>query len=316
MDTPAKSQPDTWPSLPLEAWSDTYATLHLWTQIVGKIRLAQSPWVNHSWSVTLYVTARGLTTSPIPYGERTFQIDFDFIGHYLSVKTNDGDLGRVALEPQTVADFYARLMLEMEKLGLRTSICKVPNEVIDPIRFDRDKIHRAYDPEYANRFWRILVQADRVFKQFRAGFIGKCSPVHYFWGAPDLAVTRFSGRTAPEHPGGVPHLPDRIAKEAYSHEVSSCGFWPGGGTIAYPAFYSYAYPEPVGFRSAKVWPNEAFYSTDLREFLLPYDVVRQAKSPDKTLLAFLQSTYEAAAELGRWDRTALERERVVRKCAA
>ncbi len=316
MDTPAKSQSDSWPSLPLEAWSDTYATLHLWTQIVGKIRLAQSPWVNHSWSVTLYVTARGLTTTPIPYGTRTFQIDFDFIGHYLIVQTSDGGVGRVALQPQTVADFYARLMQEMGKFGLRISICKVPNEVVDPIRFDRDKIHRAYDPEYANRFWRILVQADRVFKQFRAGFIGKCSPVHYFWGGPDLAVTRFSGRTAPEHPGGFPHLPDRVAKEAYSHEVSSCGFWPGGGNIPYPVFYSYAYPEPAEFRAARVRPAEAFYSTDLREFLLSYDVVRQAKSPDETLLAFLQSTYEAAAELGHWDRTALERGTVVRKCAA
>lgn len=305
-----------WPGLPLEAWSDTYATLHLWTQIAGKIRLAQSPWVNHSWSVTLYVTGRGLTTSPVPYGTRTFQIDFDFIEHSLTVQTSDGGVRGIALEPQTVAAFYTRVMEEMEKLGLRVSICKVPNEVADPIPFDRDEVHRAYDREYANRFWRVLVQADRVFKQFRARFIGKCSPVHFFWGAPDLAVTRFSGRKAPEHPGGIPHLPDWVTREAYSHEVSSCGFWPGGGPIPYPAFYSYAYPQPAGFAAARVRPGEAFYSADLGEFILAYDVVRNAKSPDDILLEFLQSTYEAAADLGQWDRTALEREVTPRKCAA
>jgi hypothetical protein len=302
--------------LPLEAWSETYATLHLWLQIVGKIRLTLSPWVNHSWSVALYVTARGLTTTPIPYDSRIFQIDFDFIDHFLTVQTNDGGVARIGLEPRPVAAFYARLMEEMEKLGLHVAICKMPNEIADPVRFDCDVIHRAYDPVYANRFWRILVQADRVFKQFRARFIGKCSPVHLFWGAPDLAVTRFSGREAPVHPGGVPHLPDWVAREAYSHEVSSCGFWPGSISFPYPAFYSYAYPEPPGFRTKRVRPDEAFYNTGLREYILLYDVVRNAKSPDETLLAFLQDTYEAAAEPGRWDRIALERQVAPRKCAA
>ncbi len=316
MRTKDSSRFEAWPELSLEAWSETYATLHLWTQIVGKVRLAQSPWVNHSWSVTLYVTARGLTTSPVPYGTRTFQVDFDFIGHHLVVHTNDGGVGLVALEPQPVSAFYVRLMETMENLGLKVHICRMPNEIADPVPFDRDDIHRAYDREYANRFWRILVQADRVFKEFRARFIGKCSPVHFFWGASDLAVTRFSGRKAPEHPGGVPHLPDWVTREAYSHEVSSCGFWPGGGTVRYPAFYSYAYPEPPGFRAARVAPDEAFYSPDLREFILPYDAVRQAKSPDDVLLEFLQSTYEAAAGPGQWDRPALERITGPRKCAA
>jgi hypothetical protein len=298
-----------WPSLPLEAWSDTCTTLHLWTQIVGKIRLAQSPWINHSWGVTLYVTSRGLTTSPIPYHERTFEIDFDFLEHRVTIESNDGGVGTVELAPQPVAAFYSRLMNELARFDLHVDIYKKPNEVPEPIRFDQDEVHRAYDREYANRFWRILVQADRVLKEFRAGFIGKCSPVHLFWGALDLAVTRFSGRTAPEHPGGIPNLPDRITREAYSHEVSSCGFWPGGGAVAYPAFYSYAYPEPPGFAEAAVKPAGAFYSKELREFILPYDVVRQAGGPDNVLLEFLQSTYEAAANLGKWDRKALERRR-------
>ena len=308
MSTPSPVRWDAWPSLPLEAWNETCATLHLWTQIVGKIRLAQSPRVNHSWQVTLYVTARGLTTSPIPYGTRTFQIDFDFIDQRLIIDTSDGGVGAVALRPQSVAAFHARLMEEMAKLGLHVSIRQQPNEVADPIRFDQDETHRAYDREYARRFWQILVQADRVLKEFRARFIGKCSPVHFFWGAPDLAVTRFSGRKAPLHPGGIPHLPDRVTQEAYSHEVSSCGFWPGGGAVPYPAFYSYAYPEPRGFPQAPVKPPAASYSNDLREFILPYDSVRCAESPDRTLLEFLQSTYEAAADLGGWDRAALERE--------
>lgn len=306
--TATRSAPSqSWPSLPLDAWSDTYATLHLWTQIVGKIRLAQSPWLNHSWHVTLYVTARGLTTSPIPFGVRVFQIDFDFIDHRLTVETSDGGTAGLALEPQTVAAFYGRLMREMGKLGLNVNICRQPNEVAEPIRFDLDQTHRAYDAEYAHRFWQILVQADRVFRQFRARFIGKCSPVHFFWGAPDLAVTRFSGRTAPPHPGGIPNLPDWVTRDAYSHEVSSCGFWAGGGSIPYPVFYSYAYPEPPGFAPAAVEPREAFYSGDFREFILAYDVVRQAESPDDTLLRFLQTTYEAAANLARWDRDSLER---------
>jgi hypothetical protein len=301
------SLPDPWPSLPLEAWSDTCATLHLWTQIVGKIRLAQTPPINHSWHVTLYVTASGLSTSPIPYGERTFQIDFDFALHELRVQSSDGRSRALPLEPQSVAEFYARLLEELSKLDLRLRISRMPNEVPNPIRFDRDQTHRAYDREYANRFWRALVQADRVFKQFRGRFLGKVSPVHYFWGAPDLAVTRFSGRRAPEHPGGIPNLPDAVTREAYSHEVSSCGFWPGSGAMPYPAFYSYAYPEPDGFPGARVGPDGAFYSADFSEFILPYDRVRLSDDPDQTLLEFLQTTYEAAARLARWDRGALER---------
>lgn len=298
---------EVWPSLPLEQWSKTCATLHMWTQIVGKIRLVQSPWVNHSWHVTLYVTARGLSTSPVPYGTRMFQIDFDFVSHQLNVQSTDGSHGGFALEPQSVATFYARLMEEMSKLHLHVNIRKTPNEVFDAIPFDQDEVHRTYDREYASRFWRVLVQSDRLFKEFRARFIGKCSPAHFFWGAPDLAVTRFSGRRAPEHPGGIPNLPDWVARDAYSHEVSSCGFWPGGGPIPYPAFYSYAYPEPAGFSEAPIKPGEAFYSTDLREFILSYDVVRQATSPDDTLLDFLQTTYEAAATLANWERASLER---------
>ena len=313
MPRPAPSQLDAWPDLPLEAWSDTYATLHLFTQMVGKVRLTQCPWVNHSWDVTLYVTARGLTTSLIPYGVRAFQIEFDFVDHELRVLSSDGAIGGFPLQPQSVATFYARLMEELGKLGLEVSISRKPNEVADPIRFDQDEVHKAYDREYVTRFWRILVQSDRVFKEFRARFVGKSSPVHFFWGAPDLAVTRFSGRTAPPHPGGVPHLPDAIVREAYSHEVSSCGFWPGGGPMPYPVFYSYAYPEPSGFAEASVAPPTAFYSTDLREFILPYDVVRQSPSPDQTLLEFLQTTYEAAANLGDWDRGALERRRDPRR---
>ncbi len=298
---------DTWPALPLGGWSDTYATLHLWTQIVGKIRLVQTPWTNHSWHTTLYVTPRGLTTSAIPHGTRTFDIAFDFVAHRLEIRASDGGAGVVPLEPQSVAAFYRRVMEALRRLGLDVHIHTTPNEVADPIPFDRDQTHEAYDPDAAHRFWRILVQADRVFKQFRARFIGKCSPVHFFWGAPDLAVTRFSGRRAPQHPGGVPHLADEVVREAYSHEVSSAGFWPGGGPVAYPAFYSYAYPEPEGFARAAVEPKEAAYNADLREFILPYDAVRLAASPDAALLAFLQSTYEAAATLGHWDRAALER---------
>jgi hypothetical protein len=297
----------TWPALPLESWSDTYATLHMWTQIVGKIRLVQSPWFNHSWHVALYMTSAGLTTTPIPYGTRTFQIDFDFIEHRLAIRASDGGVAGFVLQPQSVAAFYRRLMDELAKLDIHVDIHKMPNEIAEPIRFDLDESHRAYDRESVNRFWRILVQADRVMKEFRARFIGKCSPVHVFWGALDIAVTRFSGRTAPQHPGGVPHLPDFVAREAYSHEVSSCGFWPGGGPVPYAAFYAYAYPEPPGFSQAAVKPAAAFYSADLHEFVLPYDAVREAEAPDQMLLEFFQSTYEAAADLSRWDRAALER---------
>ena len=298
---------DQWPSLPLEAWRDTQATLHLWTQIVGKVRLARCPWINHSWTATLYVTPKGLTSASIPYGARTFQIDLDFIHHLLVIQASDGRTGHFRLEPQSVAQFYARLMGEMRKIDLDVEIHRKPNEVADPIPFDSDESHAAYDREYANRFWRILVQADRVFTAFRSRFIGKSSPVHFFWGSADLAVTRFSGRRAPQHPGGVPGLPDRITREAYSHEVASSGFWAGGGAIPYPAFYGYAYPEPEGYADAGIEPEAAFYSSDLREFILPYDAARQSADPDATITDFLQSTYEAAANLAQWDRGSLER---------
>ena len=295
-----------WPALPLEAWTETNATLHMWVQIVGKIRLRESPSINHSWSSTLYVTPRGLTTGAIPHGLRSYQLVFDFIDHALVVEVSDGQRGRVPLEPQTVAAFYRRLIDTLHAFGIDVRIHGRPNEVPDPIPFAGDEVHRAYDPEYANRFWRCLVQSDRVLTRFRARFIGKCSPVHFFWGAMDLAVTRFSGRTAPEHPGGIPNLPDRVTREAYSHEVSSAGFWAGGGAVPYPAYYSYAYPEPQGFAEARVDPSQAFYSPELREFILPYEAVREAADPDELLLEFLQSTYVAAADRGAWDRAALE----------
>jgi hypothetical protein len=304
---PAMNRAEFWPSLPFEGWADTCATLHMWIQIAGKIRLVQSAWMNHSWHSTLYVTATGLTTSPIPHGLRTFQIDFDFVRHQLTVAASDGRIAGFALEPQSVAVFYRRLMSEMRRLDLDVAIHKKPNEVAEPIRFDVDESHRAYDREYANRFWRVLLQADRVMKEFRGRFIGKCSPVHLFFGALDLAVTRFSGRPAPPHPGGIPNLPDSVTREAYSQEVSSCGFWPGSSAFPHPAFYSYAYAEPPGFAAAQVRPAAAFYSNDFREFILPYDAVRQTESPDSVLLEFLQSTYEAAANLARWEREALER---------
>ena len=301
---------EAWPALPLEEWKDTYATLHMWTQIVGKIRFAQTPWINHSWHVTLYVTSRGLTTSPIPFGEKTFEISFDFIDHRLVIETSGGDVRSIELRPRSVADFYSEVMTTLRDLGLDVRIHTLPNEVADPVPFEKDTQHASYDPEYANRFWRILVQTDRVFKEFRARFIGKCSPVHFFWGSFDMAVTRFSGRTAPPHPGGVPHLPDVVAREAYSHEVSSCGFWPGGGPVPYPVFYSYAYPSPEGFKDAPVKPSGAFYNADLGEFILPYEEVRKTARPDDALLDFLQGTYEAAANLAKWDRQALERDKL------
>jgi hypothetical protein len=296
-----------WPALPLEDWKDTYATLHMWTQIVGKIRLAQTPWVNHSWHVTLYVTSRGMTTSPIPYGTRTFQIDFDFIDHRLVMETSDGAVRMIALRPTSVAHFYGEVMTALRELDLKVSIHTKPNEVVEPIPFEQDHTHASYDATYANRFWRVLVQSDRVLKEFRSRFIGKCSPVHFFWGSFDLAVTRFSGRPAPEHPGGVPNLPDFVTREAYSHEVSSCGFWPGGGAITEPVFYAYAYPEPQGFKEYPVRPKDGFYNSDMGEFILPYNAVRRADNPDEALLEFLQNTYEAAANRGNWDRAALER---------
>jgi hypothetical protein len=295
-----------WPELPYPSWRETSATLHLWTQIVGKIRLSRTPWLNHSWHVTLYLTARGLTTSPIPYDERAFQIDFDFIDHLLRIETSDGQQWQMPLRAQSVADFHAAVMAALADFGIHVDIDVLANEVPEPIRLNEDRRHAAYDAEYAHRFWRVLLQVDRVFKIFRTGFIGKCSPVHFFWGSFDLAVTRFSGRRAPRHPGGVPNLADDVVCEAYSHEVSSAGFWPGGGAIEYPAFYSYSYPAPEGFRSAPLRPEAAFFSEELQEFILPYDAVRTADAPDAALLAFLQSTYEAAADAGHWDRTALE----------
>ena len=295
-----------WPELPTAAWRDSYATLHLWTQIVGKIRLAKSPWLNHSWQVTLYVTPRGLTTSPVPDGAGTFQIDFDFFDHTLRISTGDGALRQFALAGQSVATFHAATIAALAELGIIVVIDEMPNELPDPVRFSEDSAHASYDPDAVERFLQILVNSDRVFKQFRTGFLGKASPVHFFWGSFDLAVTRFSGRRAPRHPGGVPHLPDAVAHEAYSHEVSSAGFWPGSGAIDYPAFYSYAYPEPSGFRAAKVRPDAAFFSEAVSEFILPYDAVRKADDPDNALLDFLQSTYEAAANSAKWDRDALE----------
>ena len=305
-----KNKTSGWPDLPYTAWQDSCATLQLWTQVVGKIRLTKSPWVNHSWHVTLYVTPRGLTTSPIIDGNRRFQIDFDFIDHRLVIEVSDGSTRDLVLAPMTVADFYAKVMHLLNELGIEVRINTLPNEIPEPIRFEDDRTHAAYDAEYVNRFWRVLLQVDRVFKQFRAGFTGKCSPVHFFWGSFDLAVTRFSGREAPEHPGGIPYLPDPVTREAYSREVSSAGFWPGGGPIDYAAFYSYAYPVPPGFGDASVPPEAAFYHMDLGEHLLPYDAVRTAIDPDATLMAFLQSTYEAAACNGGWDRGLLEREPV------
>src|SRR6266851_585023 len=293
-----------WPELPYAAWQDTCATLHLWTQIVGKIRLAFTPWLNHSWHVTLNVTARGLGTPLISSGERDFQIEFDFIDHILWLRASDGHFRQLMLKPMPVAEFYAELLHALSELGIDVRINAMPNELPDPIAFDQDSTHAAYDRDFANRFWRVLLRSHDVFSYFRTAFLGKVSPVHFFWGSFDLAVTRFSGRRAPPHPGGVPHLPDTVVREAYSHEVSSAGFWPGGGPIDYAAFYSYAYPAPEGFASAPVRPAPAFFSKEL--FILPYDAVRTAPDPHQALLEFLQSTYEAAANAGKWDRAALE----------
>ena len=294
-----------WPDLPYPAWRDTVTTLQLWTQIVGKVRLALTPWVNHSWQVPFYVTARGLGTSPIPVGSEILELEFDFIGHRLAIRTSRGENENLALEPQTVADFHRRVLLLLNGIGIAIAINEMPNEIPNAIRFSQDRTHHAYDADAAHRFWRALVQADRIFKLFRSSFLGKASPVHFFWGSFDLAVTRFSGRPAPPHPGGVPGLPDAIAREAYSHEVSSAGFWPGGDAFPRAAFYSYAYPEPAGFRSRKVAAGATFDAT-LGEFILPYDTVRAAAEPDAVLLDFLATTYAAAADTGHWDRAALE----------
>jgi hypothetical protein len=298
--------PAAWPELPLAGWRETYETLHLLTQIVGKIRLARAPWLNHSWHVALYVTARGLTTSPIPDGNGTFQIDFDLIEHALRISTSQGHRREFTLAGNSVASFYRKVMAALSELGIDVAIDEMPSELPDPIRFSHDERHASYDPDAVRRLHQILVNVDQVFKQFRTGFLGKASPVHFFWGSFDLAVTRFSGRRAPRHPGGVPHLSDDVACEAYSHEESSAGFWPGSGAIDFPAFYSYAYPEPPGFRSTRARPEAAFFSEQLGEFILPYDAVRTATRPDQVLIEFLQSTYEAAANAAEWDRAALE----------
>ena len=294
-----------WPSLPYEEWRDTSATLHLWLQIVGKIALARSPWINHSWHVALHVTASGLSTRLLGHGTNAFHVEFDFAEHRLVIRVADGRTVVLPLTPQPTAAFYRKVMDALAGLSLPVTIRTLPSELPDPIPFDQDDVHVSYDPEYANRYWRVLVQAHKVFEQFRARFIGKCSPVHFFWGSADLAVTRFSGRPAPPHPGGVPHLPDWVTREAYSHEVSSAGFWAGGEQFPQAIFYSYAYPEPPGFAEAPVSPGG--YNAALKEFTLPYEDVRAAAAPEKVLLEFLQSSYEAAADCGRWDRAALER---------
>lgn len=301
----AEDREHAWPELPWEEWKHTCRTLHMWQQIVGKVRLARTPWINHSWHVTLYPTARGLGTGAIPHGRRTFQLDFDFVEHRLEASTSVGVRRFMDLADRTVADFYRDLMSALEDLDVGTRIAAKPNEVEDAIPFGEDRTHGSYDPEWANRFWRVLSSTARVFTEFRSRFKGKCSPVHHFWGGNDLAVTRFSGRTAPPHPGGFPNLPDWITREAYSHEVSSAGFWPGSDDSG-PIFYSYAYPTPDGFAEAEVRPEAAAWSNELGEFVLPYDAVRRTTEPEAALMDFLESTWEAAAELGGWSRDALE----------
>lgn len=294
-----------WPALPYADWAQTCRTLHLWCQIVGKVRLAQTPWLNHSWQTPLYVTPRGLTTGPIPCGARAIDIEFDFADQRLRIRT-DGPIAELPLHAMSVSEFHAQVMAALAALGTPVAIHAAPNELPEAIPFAMDVAPRVYDPIYTRRFWRALLQADRVLKTFRTGFIGKASPVHFFWGSFDLAVTRFSGRPAPLHPGGVPHLPDAVTQEAYSHEVSSAGFWPGGPGAEEAVFYAYAYPEPAGFRGRIVEPGQAHFDEGLGEFVLPYEAVRTAPDPDATLMAFLASTYAAAADLAGWDRRALE----------
>jgi hypothetical protein len=290
-----------WPLLDYAAWRDTAATLQLWTQIVGKVRLALSPWLNHGWQVPLYVNARGLGTSAIHAAGGLLEIDFDFVAQRLVVRTSEAAEAGFALEPMSVATFYRRTMAALESVGVHVAIDVVPNEVANPIRFPDDDTHAAYDAGAAHTFWRALIRADRVFRLFRTAFLGKASPVHLFWGSFDLAVTRFSGRPAPLHPGGVPGLPDAVTREAYSHEVSSAGFWPGSDAYPRAAFYSYAYPSPDGFAAAGIEPPQASWAAAMGEWLLDYDVVRTAADPDATLLRFLETTYRAAADLGHWD---------------
>jgi hypothetical protein len=299
---------DFYPHLLYNDWRDTAQTLHLWTQIVGKIRLTLSPWTNHQWHATLYVSSRGLTTTTIPHGTKMFQIDFDFIDHKLQISTTEGATRALNLVPRSVADFYKELFAKLSELNLPVKIHKTPNELIDPIPFDQDNVHKSYNADHVNQFWRTLVQADRILKKFRARYIGKCSPIHFFWGSFDLAVTRFSGKTAPEHPGGVPYLPDRVVREAYSHEVSSCGWWPGNDQYPQPAYYSYTYPEPPGFASAPVRLKGAGYDTQMREFIFPDAELLKLPSIDDAVLDFAQSTYEAGANNANWNRSELERD--------
>jgi len=300
------SKTERWPELSYATWKDTSDTLHLWTQVIGKVRLKLTPWLNHSWQVALYVTARGLTTSPIPWHGGNFQIDFDFIDHVVWVRTSDGRFRQIMLKPMSVAEFYEDVMIALRELGIDVRIDTMPCEIAECVPFEQDMLHAAYDADCANRFWHVLSATGEVFAHFRTGFLGKASPVHFFWGSFDLAVTRFSGRRAPLHPGGVPRLPDTVVQEAYSHEVSSAGFWPGGGLIDYAAFYSYAYPAPDGFAAAAVTPRNAFFNKELGEFLLPYDAIRTTRDPDAALMDFLKSTYDVAANLAKWDREALE----------
>ena len=292
-----------WPAFPLEQWNDTRATLHMWTQFVGKVRLALTPLVNHWWNVPLYVNARGLTTSAIPYVSGPFELWFDFIDHQLVLQKSDGARSVLPLTAMSVADFYQRVMSMLRSSGIKVKIWRMPVEIPDPIPFDEDLVHASYDPDAAQRFWKVLLSVQSVFDEFRSRFIGKCSPIHFFWGSFDMALTRFSGRPAPERPGA-----DRITREAYSHEVSSVGFWPGSGASSAPAFYSYTAPEPSGYRDWPVRPAAARYDGQLGEFILMYEDVRTSSSPSATLLDFCQSTYEAGATLGKWDRNALERQ--------
>ena len=301
-----QGETEQWPGLKVADWADTRATLHMWTQIVGKIRMAHAPMINHWWQVALYVSPRGLTTSSIPYGSRIFDLEFDFLDHQLRIGTSDGGTRTIPLKPMTVADFYAQVFRALEELGIETTIQSRPNEVDPAIPFASDTEHASYDADAVHLFWRQLVQADRLIKQFRSSFMGKVSSVHFFWGSFDLACTRFSGRTAPTHPGGAPNCADWVMEEGYSHELSSCGFWPGGGDEG--AFYSYAYPDPDGFVDYPVAPAGAFFSEKFGQFLLPYESVRNSPDPDKMVLDFLQTTYAAAAECGKWDREGLETE--------
>ncbi len=296
-----RSPAERWPALPHQAWKDTYATLHMWTQIVGKVALASAPPVNHCWGVALHVTARGLSTRTLAHGSRSFAIEFDLLSHRLVVETTDGEAAMLPLAPRSVAEFYREFMSLLDGLNLRTKIWPMPVEIPEPIRFDADTGHAAYDPTYANRFWRILTQVERVFTASRCGFVGKASPAHFFWGSFDFALTRFSGRPAPPRDGPA------FMREAYSHEVISHGFWPGSAPVLEPAFYAYAAPEPPGFKDARIRPDTAFYHRELGEFILPYEVVRTAPSPERAILDFIDSTYAQGATLARWDRAALER---------